>query len=225
MLLLSVSQFLLSYLSVNLIKLCLLSQGQRKEEMELARIEKQGNEKGKKKKLGYFLNLLYTMTLNTMQKTLWKISEQIVKNKGKNSASDKIFFSALWPGCNSISRGRGWFLNYLLDSSLTSCITSFFYFEAFFFFALKSYRIRHQFFTLLYKPLCHEHWKEFFWIHFRHRHGNKIQKVGEFCLFVLIPWTRNHSLRGEVKLSFQTLHLLRVQHYWQLCSWLPCSGI
>ena len=102
--------------------------------------------------------------------------------------------------CNNINRGRGWFLSYLL-SNLSSHVTSLKIWKLFS--ALKSYRVRQQYFILLYKPLCHDHWKEFFWIHFRHRHGNQIQKVG---VFVLIPWTRNHRLRGEVKLSFQNLH-------------------
>lgn len=50
----------------------------------------------------------------------------------------------------------------------------------------------------------------------------KYRKQG---FLVLIPWARNHRLRGEVKLSFQTLHSFRVQRYCQLCWWLPCKGI
>lgn len=95
LLLLSVSQFLLPYLSINLINLCLLSQGQRKEEMELARIEIKGNEKGKKSKLGYFLNLLYTMTLNTMQLKTKRVLERLrintIKTKEKNPLQIKYF--------------------------------------------------------------------------------------------------------------------------------------
>lgn len=95
LLLLSVSQFLLPYLSINLINLCLLSQGQRKEEMELDRIEIKGNEKGKKSKLGYFLNLLYTMTLNTMQLKTKRVLERLrintIKTKEKNPLQIKYF--------------------------------------------------------------------------------------------------------------------------------------
>lgn len=77
--------------------MCLLSEGQRKEEMELSRIEKKSKQMKKaRNRVGlFFENLLFPTTLNTVQlkteRVLEKLRTNTVKQR-KKTAPEKTFF-------------------------------------------------------------------------------------------------------------------------------------